>query len=71
MNQHGGREQGETVPVSCRECRHYYVSWDKEFPHGCKAMRFKSKTSPSVSVRQASGMDCQLFALKIRPGPPS
>lgn len=69
MSQHGGREQGETVPVSCRDCRHYYVSWDKEFPHGCRAMGFKSKTSPSVSVRQASGMDCQLFAPKIRPRP--
>jgi hypothetical protein len=59
-----GKEDHEhegPVPFSCRHCRHYYVTWDKAFPHGCRAMGFKGKTSPSVSVRQASGMDCQLF----------
>jgi hypothetical protein len=50
--------------VSCGNCRHYYVTWDKLFPYGCRAMGFKSKTSPSASVRQASGMDCQLFVKK-------
>ena len=61
MAQNGQGEHPEPVPVTCRDCRHYYVTWDKGFPHGCRVMGFKSRTSPALSVRQASRMDCQLF----------
>jgi len=42
----------------CLECKHLYISWDKDFPNGCKAMGFKSKNVPSVVVYQSSGMPC-------------
>jgi hypothetical protein len=51
--------------ISCRKCRHYYVTWDKSFPHGCKAMGFKSKRPPALTVRNASGEDCLLYVKKV------
>jgi hypothetical protein len=54
----------ESVSPACRSCVHYYVTWDKGFPHGCKAMGFKCRNSPFLRVRQASGMDCQLYVRK-------
>lgn len=50
--------------TQCHACRHYYVTWDKQFPHGCKAMGFKSKTLPAFMVRNASGINCLLFGEK-------
>ena len=61
---HGPRD---TTIVSCRRCRHYYVTWDKHFPNGCRAIGFKSKSSPSSRVLTASGIECQLF-LRKEPG---
>jgi len=52
-------------PSACRQCRHYYVTWDPWFPHGCRAMGFKSRRSPNAEVREAmQGQDCVLFARK-------
>lgn len=59
-----GRE--EAALAKCGHCRHYYVTWDPSFPHGCRAMGFKSRTSPSLEVRGASGLDCQMYARKER-----
>ncbi|MGD0231097.1 MAG: uracil-DNA glycosylase [Syntrophorhabdales bacterium] len=53
--------------AECRVCRHYYVTWDRKFPHGCKAARFKSAALPSVEVRAASGKACLLFEKKAKP----
>jgi hypothetical protein len=50
--------------VVCGRCRHYYVTWDRVFPHGCRAMEFKSRVPPALQVREASGMDCQMFERK-------
>jgi hypothetical protein len=54
----------QELPASCSDCRHYYVTWDKDFPYGCKAMGFKSRTYPAQEGRDASGMDCPLFERK-------
>jgi len=54
------------VQFVCVRCRHYYVTWDRVFPHGCRAMEFKSRIPPALQVREASGMDCQMFARKDR-----
>jgi hypothetical protein len=50
--------------IDCHKCKHYYVTWDKRFPHGCRAMKFKGKALPSVTVFSSSNMLCQLFAEK-------
>jgi len=53
--------------IHCQRCRHYYVTWDKRFPHGCRAMKFKSKAAPSITVHESSGRPCLLFSPKREP----
>ncbi len=48
----------------CLDCRHYYVTWDRDFPHGCRAMGFKSRTAPCLVAKDVSGLECLSFAAK-------
>jgi len=50
--------------IECYKCRHYYVTWNPEFPHGCRVMRFKGRLMPSISVRRISGMPCLMYEKK-------
>jgi len=50
--------------IGCHKCKSYYVTWDKQFPHGCKAMNFKSIQLPSVVVHASSGMNCMKYQPK-------
>ncbi|CAN2041996.1 hypothetical protein GMMP15_660039 [Candidatus Magnetomoraceae bacterium gMMP-15] len=52
--------------INCYKCKYYYVTWDKRFPHGCRAMKFKSNALPYIEVRKYSGMPCQVFEPKIQ-----
>ena len=49
---------------ACFNCRHFYITWDKSFPYGCKAMGFKSKEISSDVVQQSSGTKCLYFEKK-------
>lgn len=51
--------------IDCHRCVHYYVTWQKGHPHGCKAMGFKSNRMPSLVVFDNSGTRC----LKYEPKP--
>lgn len=55
--------------VNCRQCRHYYITFDASAPYGCRIYGFKSKVTPSLAVFQSSGMACTLFSQKDS-GPP-
>jgi len=50
---------------NCYKCNYYYVTWDPQRPNGCKAMGFKSKQLPSITVYRSSGKPCQLFSEKV------
>ena len=50
--------------VNCRDCRHYYITFDVNAPYGCRVYGFKSKLTPSLAVYQSSGMHCGLFQPK-------
>ncbi|SPD72664.1 conserved hypothetical protein [uncultured Desulfobacterium sp.] len=53
--------------IDCHECEHYYVTWDKYAPHGCRAMGFKSRQLPSMIVKKTPpGLDCLSFIKKKR-----
>jgi hypothetical protein len=52
--------------VSCRNCRHFYITWDPKMPYGCRTMGFKTRRLPSMLVRESSGMDCQGFQEKVK-----
>lgn len=54
----------EAERIDCRQCNFFYITWDKKFPYGCKAMGFKTRFMPSIEVRQASGIACLRFELK-------
>lgn len=50
--------------IDCFKCLHFYITWDKHFPYGCKLMSFKSKRQPSKEVLLASGKECLGFVKK-------
>lgn len=50
--------------VDCFNCEHFYVTWDRQFPRGCRAFGFKTKHLPSSEVLQASGKQCLHFTKK-------
>lgn len=45
----------------CRLCRHYHVTWDVRFPHGCRRLGFRSGWLPATEVRLADGAPCLGF----------
>ena len=53
-----------TPRIDCRKCRHYYVTWEANFPHGCTVYEFKGKLMPSSTVWEATGTACEHFAEK-------
>lgn len=50
--------------INCMNCTHYYVTWDKNFPHGCKLFAFKSGKLPSLLVLESTGDKCKNHELK-------
>ena len=51
----------------CMNCRHFFVTWEKTHPRGCRAYGFKSRQMPSMVVLSQSGTPCLSFDQK----PPS
>jgi len=50
--------------INCFKCCYFYITWDRNFPYGCKAYNFKSRQLPSVEVKTASGKECLSFKEK-------
>lgn len=50
--------------INCKICKHYYITWDKLYPNGCRKLSFKSKDMPSLDVYKASGLACLYFEKK-------
>nr|WP_239585987.1 uracil-DNA glycosylase [Bacillus mesophilus] len=50
--------------INCFQCKHFYITWDKSFPRGCKAFNFKTPHMPSAAVHQSSGNPCLKFEKK-------
>jgi hypothetical protein len=48
---------------NCFKCRWYYVTWDAQFPNGCKIFQFKTHAGalPSAEVHAATGTHCPQF----------
>ena len=49
---------------SCRDCKHYFVTWHPETPRGCRAYGFETAQIPSAVVRKETGKPCQAWELK-------
>lgn len=48
----------------CIGCAHYYITWDKDHPKGCKGFGFKSVKMPCDVVKESSGENCKLYSSK-------
>jgi hypothetical protein len=54
--------------ADCRRCRHYFITWDEDHPHGCRTMGFKGRRLPGEEVRQVmDGEPCRLYEVKQLP----
>ena len=56
-----------TNKINCNKCKYFYITWEKEFPYGCKAMGFKSKNMPNRVTREVSQRQCLSFEPKDEP----
>ncbi|MDP2302067.1 MAG: uracil-DNA glycosylase [Ignavibacteria bacterium] len=54
-----------TKRPDCRKCVHFFITWNKSFPYGCKVYGFKSKNLPSIEIIKASGISCLKFEIKL------
>jgi hypothetical protein len=54
----------ESQRINCMKCQHFYITWDANFPRGCKAYGFKTQTMPSLNVLSSSGKPCMNFEPK-------
>ena len=51
----------------CPHCKHYHVTWDKNFPYACDVFEIKSKEiQPSFSVYRNTGKHCPCFELNSK-----
>jgi len=50
----------------CYKCSHFYVTWEKNLPNGCRLYGIKTKYFPSKVVLSSTGTGCLGFMEKIR-----
>jgi len=49
---------------SCRKCLHFYITWERKHPYGCRGFGMKSRQFPGLLVRNTSGEDCHMYKSK-------
>lgn len=49
---------------NCRNCKHFYVTWDAQMPNGCRLYGIKSRQVPQIIVKESSGTECLGFEEK-------
>ena len=60
----GKNQNKQETEVNCFSCSHFYITYEQDFPYGCRAVGFKSRPMPSQVMYVSSGIDCQLFKEK-------
>ena len=50
----------------CLKCEYFNVTWDRNFPRGCKVFGVKGKMLPSIAVFRATGQHCPSFVKSHR-----
>jgi len=60
-----GTNTGDTdKPARCNDYVHYYITHDRRFRYGCRALGFKSQQQPIRVVMEASAQQCHYFQRK-------
>lgn len=50
---------------NCMKCKHFYITYDKNTPRGCKIYGIQSAKLPSIVIKNAnSGKECIGFEEK-------
>ena len=44
--------------IKCHGCTHFYITYKKTKPYGCKAYGFISRNIPARVVFESSGINC-------------
>jgi hypothetical protein len=67
MAQDGAKETTESPPQTCKSCIYFFVTYDPNFPYGCRGLGIKSRRHPYHEVVAASGVPCQMRQTKDSP----
>lgn len=59
------KEDNNSKNIDCRKCVHFFVTWEKNCPYGCKAYGFKGPQMPSIVVKSLSGESCYFFKQRV------
>ncbi len=57
------RETPDRAP-DCLSCAHFWITWDRDYPRGCRAFDIKSSRLPSHEVFAATGAHCPAYLRK-------
>jgi hypothetical protein len=49
---------------NCFQCKHFFITWDKNFPRGCKVYDVKSRDLPCMIVAASTKEGCVAYELK-------
>lgn len=60
------RGPNSTRPGTCKDCSHFFITHDPNFPYGCGIMGFKSRHYPHLEVLAATGATCVAREAKPR-----
>ena len=55
----------QKIRIDCKTCVHFFVTWEKNCPYGCKAYGFKGPQIPSILVKTTSGENCNFFKQRV------
>jgi hypothetical protein len=50
--------------INCFSCHHFNITYDRNFPYGCRAAGFRSRLMPSREMYVNSRLECLLFKKK-------
>jgi hypothetical protein len=59
-------DRREPPDPPCRDCQHYWITYEAQHPWGCRAFGIASTRLPAAVVREATGKPCDAFELKER-----
>jgi len=57
-------QENRNADPRCFACRHFFITYDPQFPYGCRVVGFKSRSMPSREMAVNSGIECQFFTQK-------
>ncbi|MDE0956563.1 MAG: hypothetical protein OSA07_08840 [Pseudomonadales bacterium] len=54
-------------PPNCMQCKHFYITWEANFPRGCRLFAIKSRQLPMIEVMRIDGHACRGYEPKAMP----